>query len=60
MLAKGIMEWALQRDAVNFSHWFFPMRGMAVSVHCLSFCFVFSPRLPLDCWSLPTNRWLEC
>jgi glutamine synthetase len=28
-LAKGIMGWALERGATNFSHWFFPQRGMS-------------------------------
>jgi glutamine synthetase len=27
-LAKGISAWAIERGAVNFSHWFFPHRGM--------------------------------
>ena len=29
-LAGALHKWATDRGAVNFSHWFFPMRGMKV------------------------------
>jgi len=31
-LANSLMKWATDRGAVNYAHWFFPMRGMKAGV----------------------------
>mmetsp|Transcript_21652 Transcript_21652/g.54931 ORF Transcript_21652/g.54931 Transcript_21652/m.54931 type:complete len:721 (+) Transcript_21652:51-2213(+) len=32
-IAKAMMEWAIKRGAVNFAHWFSPMRGANAQKH---------------------------
>lgn len=32
-IAKAMMDWAVKRGAVNFAHWFAPMRGTCAQKH---------------------------